>query len=124
MITKSCRQCGSEFSVYPSRIAKGHGHFCSTSCHHQSGASRYWKGGRRTDKLGYVMVWDPGHTMAQASGYLAEHRKVMAEAIGRDLAPGEVVHHINEVKSDNRIENLMLFESQAAHSRHHRQFQN
>ena len=40
--------------------------------------------------------------------------------IGRYLEPWEVVHHINEVKLDNRIENLFLTTVQE-HSTIHRE---
>lgn len=47
------------------------------------------------------------------------HRIVAEQMIGRPLKPGEVVHHINENKRDNRPENLMVFASQADHARWH-----
>lgn len=47
------------------------------------------------------------------------HRIVAEQMLGRPLKPGEVVHHINEDKRDNRPENLMVFSSQAEHARWH-----
>lgn len=44
----------------------------------------------------------------------------MEEKIGRYLEPEEVVHHIDENKKNNDPDNLMLFENDAAHQRHHR----
>lgn len=79
-----------------------------------------WRGGRKRNSDGYVQILvGTAHPMADNNGYVLEHRLVMASAIGRTLESGEVVHHINEVKDDNRIENLTLFATKADHIRHH-----
>lgn len=49
-----------------------------------------------------------------------EHRTVAEQKLGRALLPGEVVHHIDEVKRNNDPANLEVFASQAEHARHHR----
>ncbi|HET8777943.1 MAG TPA: HNH endonuclease [Candidatus Limnocylindria bacterium] len=46
------------------------------------------------------------------------HRAVMELALGRPLRSDEHVHHINEVKTDNRPENLEVV-SPAEHVRRH-----
>ena len=48
-----------------------------------------------------------------------EHREVVSKFIGRFLYDEEVVHHIDEDKTNNKIENLMLFPNQAEHKSFH-----
>src|SRR3990172_2319236 len=69
-----------------------------------------WRGGKFINK-GYVFIHKPGHHRADVSGYVREHILVMENYLGRVLALGEVIHHKNRIKDDNRIENLMLFSS-------------
>ena len=67
-----------------------------------------WNGGQTTDADGYILIRAVDHPHANSGGYVREHRLVMEKEIGRYLIPQEVVHHRNEVTSDNRIENLEL----------------
>ncbi len=54
--------------------------------------------------------------------YHPEHRVIMEEHLGRKLARNEVVHHINEDKHDNRIENLMVMKLGDHTEMHHRKY--
>lgn len=67
-----------------------------------------WRGGRKINKRGHVLILKKGHPMADSSGYVLEHRYVMSQHLGRILGESEIVHHINGVKTDNRIENLKI----------------
>lgn len=47
-----------------------------------------------------------------------EHRLIMEEHLGRRLTEDEVVHHINENRYDNRLENLELM-NRGKHNKMH-----
>ena len=78
-----------------------------------------WKGGKKGNGRGYILIKIPEHPFATKQGYVMEHRLVIEKQIGRYLLPKEVVHHINEIRDDNRIENLMCFESSPTHLKFH-----
>lgn len=67
------------------------------------------------DGDGYVLIHTPTHPHATAAGYVREHRLVMESMIGRHLEPGEVVHHIDGDKQNNRPDNLQLFAANGEH---------
>lgn len=78
-----------------------------------------WKGGRIERVTGYKGILSPTHPNKDHMGYVLEHRLVMEKHIGRYLKPEEVVHHINGIRDDNRIENLILFANDSKHKKHH-----
>jgi hypothetical protein len=82
-----------------------------------------WKGGRKTDGNGYIVVpiteshpffetmhyqtGRPG-TRGPGSKLIMEHRLVMAEHLGRPLTHNETVHHVDGNRRNNVITNLQL----------------
>lgn len=81
--------------------------------------SANYGGGKYIDDKGYVRVLRPEHPR-NIKGYTYEHRLVMEAYLDRFLEPWETVHHINEIKTDNRIENLFLC-SYSEHSALHKE---
>ena len=76
-----------EHAVYPDRQRENHPN---------------WKGGRwiRKDR-GYI-------NLTRGNGkHILEHRFIWEEHNQRKLPQGWIVHHLNGIRSDNRIENLV-----------------
>lgn len=78
-------------------------------------------------KIG-LPVWNQGRGCINYAGYrvitiagkqVMEHRIIMEKWLGRKLSAKEVVHHKNHIRTDNRIENLQLFNTHAEHIRIH-----
>lgn len=107
-----CLDCGKPISLYATSIR------CA-SCAKTGENNPSWKGGRFKNPYGYILIKlfpdDFFYPMAKKDGYVFEHRLVMARHLNRCLLPWEIVHHINGVKDDNRLENLELLPHKRFH---------
>lgn len=86
-------------------------------CRDDSGRFAYK--GEKIMLKGYPVIYAPEHHRAKSNGYVREHILVAEQCLGRELADGEVIHHINEDKRDNRPENLVVFNSHPDHMKYH-----
>jgi HNH endonuclease len=77
---------------------------------HVSGEYHYrWNSEKMISDHGYVKIRvGLSHPFSDGNGYAYEHLMVWALAGNPIPAPNEVIHHKNETKTDNRIENLEI----------------
>lgn len=74
---------------------------------------------------GYIMRKVNNHPNSNKRGYVAEHRLVMERKIGRFLDKEEVIHHIDNNRDNNNINNLKLEIWQGEHVKNeHSQIRN
>ena len=69
---------------------------------------------------GYVAYYIPEHHLASSVGIVYEHMIVAEEMLGRKLKKGEVVHHKDFNRSNNSVDNLMVFKTASDHAAFHR----
>lgn len=77
------------------------------------GDAMFFDGRKRPTSNGYYRIGKRGQ---------GEHRKVYEDYYGIKLSAAQVVHHINFIRTDNRIENLYLYQSKSEHIRVHNNY--
>ena len=86
--------------------------------HHTRLFSREEQSRRGRHNTGEALRDPPGATSYRKVSQRHEHRSVAEEMLGRSLRKGEIVHHRNGDKRDNRPENLEVM-TQSAHASLH-----
>lgn len=110
--------CGEAVNKYLgrwNRFRNGH----NTRLVRAGAAHHLWKGGQFADKDGRVYIFSPTHPRATRNRYVPRAVLVAEAILKRPLRPGEVVHHINRVPSDDRPENLHVYASNQEHMAEH-----
>jgi hypothetical protein len=72
------------------------------------------------DKDGYLKRYAADHPFAEGRKIMFVHTIIMEQHIGRRLLKEECIHHKNEIKTDNRVENLELMQRGLHSSMHMR----
>jgi hypothetical protein len=110
---KICNNCKKEFIAIRKKTKTGC-HFCSQECSikYQKGINHPSYNGGTSFNNGYLIE------NVNQKKYKLKHRIVMEQYIGRKLNKNEIVHHIDENKKNNNIENLQLMEKKE-HDKYH-----
>ena len=75
----------------------------------------------RVNTNGYWRLYKPDHPRADAHGLTPEHIILIEKEINRSLKDKEIIHHIDLIKINNDIKNLLLCENQSEHQKIHKQ---
>jgi len=68
---------------------------------------------------GYIAYYLPEHHLADGSGRVYQHMIVAEQMLGRKLNQEEVVHHKDRNRSNNSVDNLMVFKTVSDHTAYH-----
>ena len=68
---------------------------------------------------GYVLLYLPDHPRAMSNGCVYEHIVQAEKKLGRFLSDKEVVHHKDRNRTNNNLDNLMIFKTTKDHTMFH-----
>jgi len=114
-----CAYCGKQIERPKHKILENN--FCDRNCHMKYMNAKL-NPTRMTESVKEkisITKTDPNRKGYRKIHGVHEHRLVAESMLGRKLRKGEVVHHIDGNKSNNNIENLMIFSSQKDHAKWH-----
>jgi len=83
-----------------------------------------WKGGIFIDNRGYILIRNSNRQNSHKNGFIYQHRLIYENYLSilfdeEVFIPQEYeIHHINEIKSDNRLINLELLTKQEHRTKH------
>lgn len=99
----NCHNCKISFSKIFSEVKRSKRNFCSLKCYYEKNTHTSHSGykGGSISESGYKVIYVD-------KVKIFEHRHVVECHLGRKLTEDEIIHHINEDKLDNRIENLLV----------------
>ena len=121
----ACKLC--KIDVYVPIWRQKRFRFCSKKCHGdwtglQPNKGRFIKGqnlGKNHPNYKGGFIAKSGYKLIMHNGRQSlEHRVIIEVYLGRKLQRHEVIHHINHIKTDNRIENLKVM-SRGEHTKIH-----
>ena len=125
----TCEACGKEFYRYKYEILKHT--FCSRECsrgylsrkmtamNQDLNPSRMREETKEKISRKHKEIKSRSSDSYEKTHGRHTHRVIVEQILGRPLAPGEVVHHIDGNKQNNNPDNLMVLQNQALHAALH-----
>ncbi len=125
-VERQCANCGKTVEVLPYVARDMANSFCDKNCCNEwqrrtapnlGAKSPNFIDGPRFNQDGYVQIYQADGPKNHRRRF--EHVLIAEAALGRKLKRGEVVHHINMDKADNRNCNLLICSNSYHHWLHH-----